>query len=132
MRTPAGILLAATLAAAASGCSFASVRRPPPDPRPDAPLECTQSRTAPALDTAGAVVTPLTGMVLWSLCAFTASMNTWASDPSGPTPAACTALAVGAVLGTTAYVGSAVYGYKTTGDCRRLAAERAAQPPPAP
>lgn len=110
------------------GCSFVAVRRPPPSPPPPgAPLECTQSRVAPGLDTAGAIVTPVAGLGAWGLCTFLQTQQSWASEPRN--------LSCGTVLWATlgvtaAYTGSAVYGFHETGACRRLAAQAA--PPEAP
>jgi hypothetical protein len=112
-----GPLLAAALASA--GCSFVAVRRPPPEPSPPGvPIACTESRTAPVLDTVGAVATPIVGAATWGLCAYLSSMQSWASDP---THLKCGAVIWGALLGTAAYTGSAVYGFHHTNQCRRLA-----------
>jgi hypothetical protein len=114
-------LVAAALVAGC-GCSLAAVRRPPPAPAPpDVPLECTQSRVAPALDTAGAIGAPILGLTTWWLCAVTSAMQSWSSDPKR--------LNCGVVLGATlvstaAYTGSAVYGYRATAECRRIAEQR--------
>ncbi len=114
-------LLAAALVGSC-GCSFIAVRRPPPSPvAPDAQLECTQSRVAPALDTAGAIGTPIVGFAMWGLCTFTSAMQSWSSDPSH---LKCGHVLWGTILSTAAYTGSAVYGYHVTGDCRRLAEQR--------
>jgi hypothetical protein len=116
-------LLAAALVAGC-GCSFVAVQRPPPPPvRPGAPLECTQSRIAPALDTAGAIGTPILGFAMWGLCAYTSAMQSWSSDP---TRLKCGPVLWGTVLATAAYTGSAVYGYHSTAECRRLAEQRQA------
>jgi hypothetical protein len=121
-------LLAAALLATATGCSLIAVRRPPAIPT-DAPLECTQSRAAPGLDTAGAIATPLFGLMLWGLCSYTSAMQSWSSDP---TRIECGPVIWGTVLATAAYTGSAVYGFRETGECRRLAAARSAVGPPRP
>ena len=122
-------LVAAALVVGCAGCSFVAVRRAPagPPPAPDAPLECTQSRVAPGLDTAGAIVTPIVGVVTWGLCAFAESMQSWSSDPRHLD---CGLVLGATVLGTAAYTGSAVYGFHSTGTCRRLVAERARAPAP--
>lgn len=117
--------LTVVAALAACGCSFAMVRPPPPEPTPGAPLVCTQSRGLPALDTLGAVATPITGISIWALCAYSEAMQSWSSDPQH---ADC-----GAILWTTlgltaAYTGSAVYGFHETTECRRLAAQAQPQP----
>jgi hypothetical protein len=128
---PAGArsLLAAALVAAC-GCSFVAVRRPPLAPvAPDEPLRCTQSRTAPSLDTAGAILTPLTGLMLWGLCSYTQAMQGWASDPQN---LRCGPLLWGTVASTAAFTASAVYGFHATGECRRLAEQRRAPGPAAP
>jgi hypothetical protein len=117
-------LLAAALAAP-GGCSFIGVRRAPATLPPDAPLECTQSRVPPAFDTAGAVLTPILGAMVWSLCEYTASMQSWSSDPQSLN---CSPVLWAAAAGTAAYIGSAVYGFHATGECRRLAAERGQGP----
>ncbi len=123
MRSYGHRILAAALALGC-GCSLIAVRRPPPSPvAPDAPLECTQSRVAPALDTAGAVATPIVGFTMWGLCSFVSAMQSWSSDP---TRLKCSQLLWGTVFSTAAYTGSAVYGYHATGDCRRLAEQRRA------
>jgi hypothetical protein len=122
-------VLAAWLAFSCA-CSLVAVRRPPTVPvPPDVPLECTQSRVAPALDTAGAIATPLFGLTLWGLCAFTSAMQSWSSDP---VHLRCGPLLWGTVLSTAAYTGSAVYGFGATGDCRRLAERRWAPEPGTP
>ena len=110
------------------GCSFISVRRPPtPSPPPGAPLECTESRVAPGLDTAGAIVTPIAGLGAWGLCTFMQTQQSWASEPRNM---GCEA-ALWATLGiTAAYTASAVYGFHETGACRRLGAQAA--PPETP
>ena len=105
------------------GCSFVAVRRPPPALAPDAPLECTQSRVAPVLDTAGAIGTPIVGLAMWGLCTFTSAMQSWSSDPL---QLKCGPLLWGTVLSTAAYTGSAVYGFHATADCRRLEEQRRA------
>ncbi len=127
MRTSLGCLVVAAVASG-SGCSFVAVRRPPPAATA-APLECTESRVAPGLDTAGAVVTPRLGAALWGLCEYGNAMQSWASDPSR---IPCSSVLWAALAGTAAYTGSAVYGFHETGACRRLAAERAARPPAVP
>lgn len=124
MRTLAPLLLAA-LAATSSGCSFVAVRRPPPAVT-EAPLQCTRSRAAPVLDTVGAIATPVLGLTLWGLCSFTSAMQSWSSDPDHLD---CSPLLWGSVLSTAAYTGSAVYGFRATGDCRRLSAEPRVRPP---
>lgn len=121
MRLIAQQLLAAAIVGTC-GCSFIAVRRPPPSPlAPGAALECTQSRVAPVLDTAGAIGTPVVGVAIWGLCSFASSMQTWSSDPSRLN---CGALLWGTILSTATYTASAVYGYQATADCRRLAQQR--------
>lgn len=127
MRTSRARALGAAALVATCGCSLVSVRRPPPPPLvPDAPLECTQSRVAPVLDTVGAIAVPLVGLGLWLVCTYTASMQSWSSDPVN---LQCGSLLWGTALSTAAYTGSAVYGYQATGSCRRLAAQRRAGAP---
>ena len=121
MRIHGAPRLVAAALVGACGCSFVAVRRPPPPAAPDVPLECTQSRVAPALDTAGAIVTPIAGLTLWGLCTFASAMQSWASDPKH---LPCGLVLGGTALSTAAYAGSAVYGYRATGDCRRLADQR--------
>lgn len=112
----------AALVALASGCSLVAVRGPPHGPIPDdVPLECTESRTAPVFDTAGAILTPLLGLSMWAMCEYTNSMQSWASDPQRQN---CAALGWGTAIGTGLYAGSAVYGFRETNACRRVAAER--------
>lgn len=104
------------------GCSFVAVRRPPPAPvAREVPLECTESRVAPALDTAGAIGTPILGLTMWGLCAFAQVMQSWSSEPKHLN---CDLVLGATVLSTAAYTGSAVYGYRTTAACRRLAEQR--------
>ncbi|HEY6099061.1 MAG TPA: hypothetical protein VIW03_06510 [Anaeromyxobacter sp.] len=127
MRSHCAHPLVAAALVCGCGCSFIAVHRPPPPPvAPDAPLECTQSRVAPALDTAGAVGTPIVGLVAWGLCTFTSAMQSWSSDPN---PLKCGPVLWGTILSTAAYAGSAVYGYRATADCRRLAERRKAAVP---
>jgi hypothetical protein len=122
MRIRSASRLAAAALVATCGCSFVAVRRPPPAPAaPDVSLECTQSRVAPALDTAGAIVTPMLGLTLWGLCAFTSAMQSWSSDPKHPS---CGLVLAGTALSTMAYAGSALYGYGATAECRRIAEVR--------
>lgn len=123
-------LLAAVLAAA-GGCSFVGVRRPPPSPvPPGAPIECTQSRAAPVLDTVGAVATPLIGLGTFGLCTYISAMQSWSSDP---TRLSCGTVLWATAISTAAYTGSAVYGYHYTGDCRRLVEQqRVSMPQPRP
>ncbi len=128
MRIFPGSLLLAALVASGSGCSFVAVRRPPSAPS-EAPLECTRSRVAPGLDTAGAVVTPLLGVATWGLCEYGNAMQSWASEPRRLD---CGAVLWAALIGTAAYTGSAVYGFHETGECRRLSAERDVRPPVVP
>ncbi len=128
MRTSLEALVVAALVACASGCSFVAVRRPPPHAT-DAPLECTDSRAAPSLDTAGAIVTPLLGLMTWGLCEYGNSMQSWASEP---TRLNCASVMWATLLGTAAYTGSAVYGFHATGECRRLVGARSAPPPGVP
>lgn len=119
MRTHGAHRLLAAALVGACGCSFVAVRRPPPAPvAPGTAVACTQSRVAPVLDTAGAIMTPVAGGLLWFLCAVTASMNSWGSDPNRID---CGPVLWGTILSTAAYTGSAVYGYHVTGECRRLA-----------
>lgn len=119
MRGPGARPLLAAALAVSCGCSFVAVRRAPPPPLPpDARLECTQSRVAPGLDTAGAIVTPLVGLSMWGLCTFTSAMQSWSSDP---VYLRCGTLLWGTILSTGAYTGSAVYGFRATAQCRRLA-----------
>ena len=119
------VVVAAALVLCA--CSFVAVRRPPPSSPPGAPLECTLSRLAPGLDTAGAIVTPIAGLGAFGLCTFLQTQQSWASEPQN---LSCGAF-LWATLGVTAaYTGSAVYGFHETGTCRRLAAQ--ATPPEAP
>jgi hypothetical protein len=113
-----------------------AVRRPPPvPPPPGEQLECTQSRVAPGLDTAGAIATPIAGLGAWGLCAFLQSQQSWASEPRS---LRCGNLLWVAAGVTAAYAGSAVYGFHETGACRRLAAQLAPpealppRPPPGP
>jgi len=116
-------LLAAALAAVCS-CSFIAVRRPTPGAlAPGAPLECTQSRLSPVLDTVGAVAVPLFGLTLWGLCSYTSTWQSWSSNPVGMQ---CGPVLWGTILSTAAYTGSALYGFHATADCRRLAEERRA------
>lgn len=131
MQTHRAYRLAAAVLVAGCGCSFVAVRRPPPaPPAPDVPVECTQSRVAPALDTAGAIVTPIVGVAVWWLCSVTSVMSSWGSDSK---PLNCRPLLWGTVLSTAAYAGSAVYGFHTTGECRRFAEQRRAiAPEPGP
>jgi hypothetical protein len=104
------------------GCSLVAVRPPPREPPPPfAPLECTELKLAPALDTAGALVTPVLGLASWWVCGFVASMDGASSDR-----ARCSPLLWGTLLSTAAFTGSAVYGFRTTGECHRLAEERPA------
>ena len=104
------------------GCSFVAVRRPPPAPvAPDVPLACTESRVAPALDTAGAIGTPILGLTMWGLCTFASVMQSWSSEPKNLN---CGLVLGATVLSTAAYTGSAVYGYRATNACRRLAEQR--------
>jgi hypothetical protein len=122
MRTHRAYRLLAAALVGGCGCSLIAVHRPPPSPvAPDVPLECTQSRVAPALDTAGAIGTPILGFATWGLCAFTSAMQSWSSDPKHPN---CGLVLWGTVLSTAAYTGSAVYGFRTTAECRRLAEQR--------
>lgn len=121
-------MLAAALIAGC-GCSFVAVRRPPPPPvPPGAPLECTQSRLAPVLDTVGAIGTPILGLATWGLCAYASAMQSWASEPRH---LQCNAVLWATVVATATYTGSAVYGYHITGECRRFA-EQVRPPGPSP
>ena len=122
-------LVAAALLVGCAGCSFVAVRRAPASlpPAPDAPVECTESRTAPVLDTVGAIATPVVGLTTWFLCSVLDAMQSWSSTPQH---LGCGALLWGTALGTAAYTGSAVYGYRATGTCRRLVAERSPARPP--
>lgn len=126
MRAARARHVAAALALACGGCSFVAVRRAPPAPlAPDAPLECTQSRVAPALDVAGAVATPVLGLTAWGVCSIVESMQSWSSDPKR---LGCGAFLWGGILSAAVYTGAAVYGFHETGTCRRLVAERAPAP----
>jgi hypothetical protein len=124
MRSAVAPLLLASLAATASGCSFVAVRRPPKPP-PDAALECTESRAAPVADTVGAALTAFVGLVAYPVCLGTVSAATQAA----PGDRECAPVAVAAAAVTATYVASAIYGYRSTGECRRLQAERRALPP---
>ncbi len=122
MRTHRAKALLAAALVGCCGCSFVAVHRPPPSPAaPDAPLECTRSRVAPALDTVGAIATPILGLTTWWLCSVTSAMQSWSSDPAR---LPCGTVLTATALSTAAYGGSAVYGYHVTGDCRRLAEQR--------
>ncbi len=120
MQKVLSLLLLTALGATGSGCSFVAVRRPP-HVSPDAPLECTESRAAPVADTAGAALTTLVGLVAYPICLGIVS-PTLQEDPNR----ACASVAVTAGVVTAAYAASAVYGYKYTGECRRLLEERRA------
>ncbi len=127
MRTPHGHAALAAALVAACGCSFVSVRGPPrARVAPDAPLECTQSRVAPALDTAGAIVVPVVGLVLWGLCSYASALQSWSSDPA---TLRCGPVLWGTVASTAAYGGSAAYGFHATAGCRRLVEQRGAGVP---
>ena len=127
MRTSGAHALLAAALVVTWGCSFVSVRRPPPHPvAPDAPLECTQSRVAPALDTVGAIGVPILGVAFWGLCTYAASMQSWSSDPVN---LQCGPVLWGTLLSTAGYAGSAMYGYRATAGCRRLAERRRAGAP---
>ncbi len=122
MRIRGASRLVAAALVGACGCSFIAVRRPPrPPAAPGAPLECTESRVAPALDTAGAIVTPIAGLTLWGLCTFASAMQSWSSNPKH---LSCGVVLGATALSTAAYTGSAVYGYRATADCRRLVEQR--------
>lgn len=119
MRIPGGRALVSAALLATGGCSFIAIRRPPPPPVPrDAPLECTESRTAPVLDTVGAVLTPLVGVGVWGLCSYVWAMQGWSSNP---VHMRCGTILWGTGIATVGYAGSAVYGFHATAGCRRLA-----------
>ncbi len=124
-RASCAVVLAAL---ATSGCSLVAVRPPPPSPPPPGtPLECTQSRVAPGLDTAGAIVTPVVGLAALGICAFVQTQQSWASEPQD---LRCGTF-LWATLGiTAAYAGSAIYGFHETGVCRSLAARTAVEEAP--
>jgi hypothetical protein len=124
MRTRPWPVLVAALGIATSGCSLVAVRRPPPVTAEKAP-ECTQSRLAPGLDTAGAITSALVGVTLWGLCEYTTAISSWGSEPSHPN---CGAVLWGGALSAAAYTGSAVYGFRATGECRRRTEEWRASP----
>jgi len=127
MRGPGARPVLAAALAACCGCSFVAVRRAPPSPPPPgAPLECTQSSAAPGLDTAGAIVSPLLGLSTWGLCTYVSAMQSWSSDP---THMKCGLVLWATILSTAAYTGSAVYGYSSTAQCRRLAEQLQPRPP---
>ena len=114
---------AVTAALAICACSFVGVRRAPPSPPPPGtPLECTQSRVAPGLDTAGAIVAPIAGVGAWGTCALVQSQQSWSSQPQD---LRCGNLLWATVAITAAYTASAVYGFHETGACRQLAAPEA-------
>ncbi len=75
-------------------------------------LWCTESQFFPIYDTLGAVSMPIAGLYGWAAC----ESNCW--------PVILTA-----GLGAAAWATSAVYGYKYTGECRRMNAELRARPP---
>ncbi len=108
-----GTLLLTTL-----GCSFAGVRGPPSGPIDrDAPVDCTASRTAPTLDVVGSVplaLTSLIGLAL-STCTYN-SQSEWSACPSSKGGAVAVTIVSAAATGL--LVGSAVYGFKQTGQCR--------------
>jgi hypothetical protein len=89
------------------------------------PLECTQSRTAPVLDTVGAVASPILGFSTWGLCLYLQAMQSWSSSPQ---KLSCGTVLWGTAIFTGAYAGSAVYGYRATGRCQRMVQERVVRP----
>ena len=97
-----------------SGCSFITVRGAP-DPIPtERPVQCTESRIPPALDTVPAVVLLGGGSLLIGE-AF--SQRGGGQD----SPAAILFVTgVAAVLAGLPFAGSAWYGYVKTGRCRDL------------
>ncbi len=113
-------VLAAALAGTCA-CSFVAVRGPPRELPPAVEPRCTETSVAPGLDTAGAIITPLTGAFLWGLCSFSQVMQSWASDPK---ELSCNRIAWAALAATAAYAGSAVYGFHATSECRKLVEQR--------
>jgi hypothetical protein len=112
--------VACAVAVALCGCSFVAVRRPPQSPPPPgAPLECTQSRVAPAFDTVGAILVPLVGLSAAAVCELEQSQQSWASEPMD---LHCGNIVWATAGVTAAYVASAIYGFHETGACRRVAA----------
>jgi hypothetical protein len=104
-------------AALLPACSYAFVHAPPADD-PDDPGDCTESRVAPALDTA------LTGMLAVTLLIIVPQcMRTTGNNQDGTPATGCTGeqwFGVGwtGVVGTATAI-SAVHGFRATARCRR-------------
>lgn len=124
-RTRATALFLAVTLALVPGCSFLTVRGAPANDPGVRPVDCTQSRFAPVVDTVPTAV--LLGTALAILFDITGD------DPSDGEPART--LAGGFVIILFAIPGlpfgaSAIYGYRKTGRCREMNRRPLPQPPP--
>ncbi len=114
---------AAALLLATSACSWATMARPPPTPiEPIPPVACTTSRLAPALDTVGAVLLGVPGVITTAygiatpVCSGFCLLQPQSNGDKG------TLIAVGLILaglGTVEAI-SAATGYSWASDCEGL------------
>lgn len=119
----------ALVVALAPGCSWVAVHAPPRPAQPEAPLDCTESRAAPAADTALAVLSGI-GAGLGLLVAATekscSDSGAWgslfcmtSSERTALVGTSVALLAAGVVFGF-----SAASGYRDTAACRADVRER--------
>jgi hypothetical protein len=122
MRGALALFLAITLALAPA-CSFLTVRGAPSNDPGVRPVDCTQSRFAPIVDTVPAVV--LLGIALAAL----ADVSETGEGEEGQALVGGLVVIVFGLPGLP-FAASAFYGYRKTGRCRDMNRRPLPQPPP--
>jgi hypothetical protein len=120
---PLHALAAALALLAGPGCSWIVSRRPPPGPiDPHAPLDCTPGYAAPVLDTVGAGLFGLTGLITTVAgTAYAVGACPGCYTGSKVTPVA---LGVAALAGTVVLGLSANHGYRVAEACLAVEEQR--------
>jgi len=125
----AALICGGSLLLSGSGCSLVFVRPPRAGAEgatPAEPPRCTESRAAPAADTAigGTLLfLAVVGLAGYAQgCDSSGWFRCMGRDMGG-------ALAIGAGIPSAAFLGSAWYGYRKTGQCRRTRAQTSACDP---
>jgi len=107
---------AIALAMCLSACSYAFVHAPAADERDD-PGDCTESRVAPAVDTALTGMLAATLLIIVPHCMQTTGNNQDGTPATGCTTAQWAGVAWTGVVGTATAI-SAVHGFRATSRCR--------------
>lgn len=113
-----------------SGCSWMAMARPPPTPvAPAPPVACTTSRVAPVLDTAGALLVGVPGVVTTVYGIATPVCTTgwcWFQPTTGGNKAAIISVGLVLVGISVMQTVSAVNGYGWAADCEALQGQQLA------